>query len=281
MKTDERTRYYSAFGSVAGALLALVPLLLVFDQTLLGNSEIGSRWFVVVALIAMVITILAAYAMLNFLRIERLREKLRRVFIIYSHNDIKVAKEIAELLRENGLEPWLDAENITAGQIWVEEVTNALTESAMAIVLLSKNSTQSGFASAELKLAIQSLESNDKTSSPLIPIKLDETEIPSSIAHIQYVDYKRPDAKEFLVKSLAVAMDRIMGKPSLISRYSIKIVKSFFLETFFLCSYRNPEQTPSASISNQLILSPLQYPLLVGSISLKTTSSKSLASIMS
>ncbi len=207
----ERIKYLSAFVGVAASLLAGVSVAFVFDKEVLNEVKGIDPRLMAISGLAAAMTVFAAITMLYTLRERRLRERLRRVFIIYAKEDQAVASEIANLIRESGMEPWLDVENITAGQIWMDEMAKALDESAMAVVLVSQNLNKSTYASKELKSAISDLEANDKKSSPLIPILIDDSEMPSSISHIQFVDFKKDDAKKFLVRSLEVAMDRILG----------------------------------------------------------------------
>lgn len=206
----ERLKYLSALVSVLGSIVAALTVALVFSEKEIGDTLEAEFGFVVASLAAAMMAAFSAFAMLAILRLKR-AERARRIFLIYAREDLETAKEIAELLRENDLEPWLDVEKITAGQIWSDEIQSALNKSAMALVLLSNNLQNSTYAAKELKAAISSLESSDRMSSPLIPVRIDESEIPPSIAHIQTVDYKQKGAKEFLVRSLKVAMDKIIG----------------------------------------------------------------------
>ena len=137
-----------------------------------------------------------------------------RVFMIYARADLRVAKEIADQLRTNGMEPWLDVEQIQAGQLWKDVVANALDESAIAIILLSKNFVARKWAMEELNHAMANLHSPDKYTTPIIPVKIDSTEVPATLAHIQYVDMEAGDEAEFLLKSVDAVMQRVLGARS-------------------------------------------------------------------
>ena len=211
MKREERLKYLTALISIAASMLAAISFAFVVENEFInGVKEIAPK-FILLTTIAAAMTVFASISMLSLVRSRRLRERVRRVFIIYARKDLPIAQEITALLKENGLEPWLDIDNITAGQIWMDEISKALDESAMAVVLISKNTTDSSYAAKELKSAISDLESNDKKSSPLIPVLIDGAEIPTSISHIQFVDYRQDNAKDFLVRSIEVAMDKILG----------------------------------------------------------------------
>jgi predicted nucleotide-binding protein len=194
-------KYFSA--ATAAASIGLVSSVMLHFV----NSKQSEAFGIIVGIGAVITAALSAYILVR----QRAVKKERRVFIIYAKEDLQAAKKIAELLKERGFEPWLDVEQIEAGQIWGNAISDALDESVMAIVLLSKNFPRSTIATRELKQAISKMQSGDRNSSPIIPIKLDEVDIPSDLSHIQYVDLRDENASDFLVKSLKGTMRRIVG----------------------------------------------------------------------
>jgi hypothetical protein len=177
------------------------------------NSKQPEALGIIVGLGAVTAAALSAFYMSHVLVKQRAIRKARRVFIIYAKEDLEAAKKITELLKERGFEPWLDVDQIEAGQIWKNAIASALDESAMAIVLLSENFSRSTSAISELKQAISKMQSSDRNSSPIIPVKLDKADIPSDLSHIQYVDLRDQNASDFLIKSLEGTMRRIVGTP--------------------------------------------------------------------
>lgn len=161
---------------------------------------------------SIIASIAASFLFFQVMRRSRLRRRARRVFIIYTRQDAKIAREISHFLRENGVEPWLDTEQISAGQVWRGAIRNALSESALAIVLLTKNATSSEYVRAELKAAIQNMEAIDRKTSPIIPVLFEGGKMPSSLSHIQCVDMSAPESKDFLLRSIQRAMDRIVDQ---------------------------------------------------------------------
>ncbi|MEP3632209.1 MAG: toll/interleukin-1 receptor domain-containing protein [Shimia thalassica] len=152
----------------------------------------------------------ASLLMLRVMRRNRLRMRARRAFIIYAHDDTELAQKIAATLREGGVEPWLDSEQIAAGEIWKDAIAKGLEESAMAVVLLTSKTEKSDFAMSEVKAAIRDMEASDKVTSPVIPVLFEGGSVPSQLAHIHYVDMSKDDAMSFLVKSVHRAMDRVV-----------------------------------------------------------------------
>ena len=212
MRGPEFKKRLSVVVAVIGTLAASFSLLSVenpiFEHILNDRRQI---LVLTSAAIGLSGSIFAAFLVTQGLRRSRLRRRARRVFIIYAREDQKEAKKLAEALRVSGVEPWLDTDEISAGEVWKDAVSKALSESAMAIVLLTEHASSSDFVKYELRSAIQNMEANDKITSPIIPVLYSGGVIPSSLQHIQYVDMSQPDAVEFLVRSVYRAMDRVLA----------------------------------------------------------------------
>jgi hypothetical protein len=200
-------RYFAAFLGAISSIAAAASTVIVVSKIEVQRADFLA---VMAGLLAVGLAITSAAYMQQILKKQQLRRALPRVFIIYAKDDLPKAREIATLLRRHGLEPWLDVEQIEAGQVWKDTLNSALDESAMAIVLSSQNLAKSSIATEELNRAISRMQSNDKTTSPIIPVKVDGSEVPKSISHIQYVDMSVEGASDFLVKSVEGAMRRIV-----------------------------------------------------------------------
>ncbi len=79
---------------------------------------------------------------------------MAKVFISYSSKDSSTAKNISEILRENGIEPWLAEEQILPGDIISDKIQKAIKGSEYFIVLLSQISLKSKWVSTELGAAL-------------------------------------------------------------------------------------------------------------------------------
>ncbi len=162
-------------------------------------------FFEIVAGGAALVAGLASY--LNIMmsrRLSKAREQ-QRIFIIYAREDIDVARKLVTELREHGFKPWLDLDEITAGEIWQKAVIRALEESAVALVLISKNLSKNGFVNEELKVALETLQAPKRDMSPLLPVRLDDSEVPKQLSHVQWVDLYEKNGMEQLLNGLAKA----------------------------------------------------------------------------
>ncbi len=112
------------------------------------------------------------------------------IFISYAREDYGSAKKLYDGLKNAGLKPWLDTENILPGQNWDEEIQKAVTNSKFFLPLFSNNSIKKGrYVQREFKLGMKTAKEIPKGQIFIIPAKLEVCEIPyKKIRSIQYVD---------------------------------------------------------------------------------------------
>jgi len=90
---------------------------------------------------------------------------------------------------KDGLNIWLDAERLQPGQDWQNEIRNALLKCDVVLVCLSSGfDKQHGYRHEELKLALEKANfiSNDEIF--IIPVRLEECDMPESLKHLHRVD---------------------------------------------------------------------------------------------
>ncbi|MCX5890309.1 MAG: toll/interleukin-1 receptor domain-containing protein [Deltaproteobacteria bacterium] len=134
-------------------------------------------------------------------RLKMARER-HRVFLIYAREDLEAARKLAAELREHGFKPWLDIEQITPGQVWQKAVIRGLEECAVALVLISEHLSKKGFVQEEMKVALETLQERKKDMSPVIPVRLDHSEVPERLSHILWVNLFEEGGLERLVEGL-------------------------------------------------------------------------------
>ena len=173
--------------------------------------SLGTRWalgvrffpsFVIAMTTASIIAGAAAAGMMMLSRrLAREREE-RQVFLIYAREDLETARKLTAALREHGFRPWLDVEEIMPGQVWQKAVTRAIEQSAAALVLVSAHLQKKGFVQEELKVALETLQEREEGLSPVIPVRLDDSEVPERLSHVQWVDMSEQRGMERLVSGL-------------------------------------------------------------------------------
>src|SRR5580704_8918152 len=102
-----------------------------------------------------------------------------QIFISYSRPDEASARRLHGDLKERGLQPWLDKEMLLTGQRWREEIPKAIRASDFAAVLFSSRSVdRDGFYQREIRACLDVLRDKASGKVWLLPIRLDECELP-------------------------------------------------------------------------------------------------------
>jgi hypothetical protein len=137
------------------------------------------------------------------------------VFISYAREDAPAAEELYTRLRMLGLEPWLDAEKILPGHPWAREIEQAIKRSAIFVALLSTRSvSKQGFVQEELEMALRVLEQMPEGCVYLVPVRLDDCEIPPRLQAYQWVDYFAEAGPARLTNAIAHHLNqRSLGRP--------------------------------------------------------------------
>ncbi|MBV8897230.1 MAG: toll/interleukin-1 receptor domain-containing protein [Acidobacteriaceae bacterium] len=197
----ERAKWTSALLSLLGVSISLA------SSKLLEHKDTLVDHYLIATLAAGLFSAIgAAWAIWASRRLERERQPLR-VFIAYARTDLEAAQQIAERLRAEGFDPWLDVEQLRAGTAWHEEVLLALQNSAAAVVLVSPGFTRKGFLQRELRTAMDTLAGRGRRS-PVVPVILNHADIPDELRHIQAVDLSAPNAMAQLAEGLRAVVGR-------------------------------------------------------------------------
>ncbi|MBD3306553.1 TIR domain-containing protein, partial [candidate division KSB3 bacterium] len=100
-----------------------------------------------------------------------------KVFISYAKEDHQHAQQLYHDLKQAGVVPWIDCEDLLPGQRWKVAINQALRESTYVIALLSSRSlSKRGYVQKELKKALDMLDEFSPEDIFLIPVRLDDCE---------------------------------------------------------------------------------------------------------
>ncbi len=125
------------------------------------------------------------------------------IFLCYSKIDREVVREIYAKLKQNEFMPWLDEESLEPGQNWQSEIRECMRRAARVIVCLSKNSLAcNGFVQREIKIALEVADEKPQSTVFIIPLRLENCELPEGLKHLHRVDYFDRNQFEKLLKSL-------------------------------------------------------------------------------
>jgi hypothetical protein len=89
---------------------------------------------------------------------------MSHIFISYSRKDIDIARRIVEALAAQGLDTWIDWEDIPKTVDWEEEVYRGIEEADAFLFMISPDSVQSEMCNKEIAHAVK----NGKRIIPII-----------------------------------------------------------------------------------------------------------------
>ena len=116
------------------------------------------------------------------------------VFLCHASQDKSIVRDLKKkLLDENWIEPWLDEDRLLPGQDWNMEIEKAVESSDVVLVCVSSISVaKEGYVQKELRQVLDiALEKLDGAIF-IIPIRLDDCELPRKLKDKQALDYFPP-----------------------------------------------------------------------------------------
>lgn len=199
---------YTAFIGVAGAFVSLLAFMFTLTEI---KGFVNSDRLYLVAVIASGLT--AVFSIYVLRAKERLLRK-QRVFVIYSHKDIDSALSIVNDLRAAGFDPWFDRDEILPGQRIESSLLDGIAQSAVAILLVSKNlNSESKYLTAEIEMALSMMRTKSEVHSPIIPVLLDDASVPAPLEGVNWIRLESKADLERLIKGLRFALDAQQGAP--------------------------------------------------------------------
>jgi formylglycine-generating enzyme required for sulfatase activity len=120
------------------------------------------------------------------------------VFLCHASPDKPLVRELYQrLCAEDWVDPWLDEEKLLPGQDWDIEIEKAVEDSGAVMVCLSGNSvTKEGYVQKELRFVLNIAYEKPEGSIFIIPVRLDDCDVPRRLGSWHYVDYFPSDAQK-------------------------------------------------------------------------------------
>jgi len=132
-----------------------------------------------------------------------------RVFISYARADFEKVRELYQQLSDEGFEPWLDVKDILPGEKWIFAIRKAIRDSDFFIACLSKNSVnRRGMIQKEVKEALYAWQEKLESDIYLIPVRLEDCEVPEWLQEFQWVDLFKEDGLTRLLMALRIGLER-------------------------------------------------------------------------
>lgn len=121
--------------------------------------------------------------------IEKNQSKNKKVFLSHSSLDKSTVISVALDLEKRGLTPWIDAFDILPGESIVSKINEGLSNCDFVLLFLSKNSIKSNWVLKEWETILLDEISTGKIK--IIPIKLDDCEVPKILQTKKYIDLSK------------------------------------------------------------------------------------------
>jgi hypothetical protein len=126
-----------------------------------------------------------------------------KVFISYAHEDLKEVQRLYEMLKKADCSPWIDKKNLLPGQKWKYIIKKAIKSSDFFLACFSKKSVSKiGFFQTELKEAYEILMQYPYENIYLIPVRLEECEMPEEMQDHNWVNLFEAEGFTQLLKAI-------------------------------------------------------------------------------
>ena len=114
-----------------------------------------------------------------------------KVFLSYASQDKPLVRELSRrLVGEGWIDTWQDEKSLLPGQDWRVKIEEAVEEADIVIICLSNQAVnKEGYVQKELRYAREIALEKPEDTIFLIPLRLDECEVPRGLRFYQWVDY--------------------------------------------------------------------------------------------
>jgi formylglycine-generating enzyme required for sulfatase activity len=135
---------------------------------------------------------------------------MARIFLCHASEDKAAVRDVYRRLRDiEGIEPWLDEEDLLPGQDWAREIPRALKASEFILIFLSLNSVaKRGYVQREMKLALDALQEMPEGTIHTIPVRLDDCTVPEQLQRYHYANLFDPRGFERLVRAIRAGLSQ-------------------------------------------------------------------------
>jgi ADP-ribose pyrophosphatase YjhB (NUDIX family) len=127
------------------------------------------------------------------------------IFVSYAHEDEKAVLELYHKLKKEGFHLWIDKYDILPGQDWESQIKSAIRASSRFLAFLSNQSVKKrGVVQKEIKLALETLDEFPENQIFLVPIRLDECEVPTKLSRLHWLNIFESGGYEKLASLLSM-----------------------------------------------------------------------------
>ena len=138
-----------------------------------------------------------------------------QIFLSYARLDEDKVENLYQKLSIAGFKPWMDKKDILPGEQWKSRIPQAIRRSDFFLACLSAHSvSKRGFLQKEVRQALDVWQEKLEDDIYLIPVRLEDCEVPESLREFQWVNLFEEDGWARLVKAIRVGMERRAEAPT-------------------------------------------------------------------
>jgi hypothetical protein len=113
---------------------------------------------------------------------------MNELFVSYSRKDTEITRRLTERLKAEGLDAWVDWQDIPPSVDWMNEIKRGIEEANIFLFLVSPDSIASSVCASELAHGIL----NGKRIIPVIVREIEIETAPTTITHLNWIFFSRP-----------------------------------------------------------------------------------------
>ena len=127
----------------------------------------------------------------------------QRIFLCHASDDKPFVRALHLRLRADGLDTWLDEEDLVPGQTWEAEITKAVHSCIAVVVCLSaKSISKEGFVQKEIRIALDAADYKPEGTIFVIPARIDDCRVPDRLNRWHWVNLFADNGYDELVKAI-------------------------------------------------------------------------------
>ena len=131
------------------------------------------------------------------------------IFVSYARQDKAKIEDVYTMLMSAGCQPWVDRKDILPGEKWEPLIKKAIRESDFFLACLTTNSVNKrGMIQKEIKEALEVWREKIESDIYLIPVRLENCDVPDELHDFQWVDLFEAEGWDKLIKAIQVGMER-------------------------------------------------------------------------
>ena len=130
-------------------------------------------------------------------------QALVRIFLSYTRADQAQVERLYQDLRQAGFTPWMDTKDLLPGQKFEYYIKQAIRKADFFLACLSKRSVnRRGVLQREIKEALDVLQERLESDVFLIPVRLEDCEVPESLREFHWANAYEDDGLQKLLQAI-------------------------------------------------------------------------------